>query len=50
MILDIQENIYTRVTETHQHMSASEAGRHVIGVLEFLVMGAFLELQTEKDT
>ena len=33
--LDLQENIYTKVPQTH-YMSAGEASRHVVGFLDLL--------------
>ena len=35
VILDLQENIYTQVPQTH-YMSADEAGWHVVGFLDIL--------------
>ena len=45
-ILDLQENIYISVPKTH-YMSASEAGRHVVGFLDFFI-DIFLEVQYKK--
>ena len=44
-ILDLQENIYTQVPQTH-YMLAGEADRYV-GVLDSLI-DAFLEIQNQK--
>ena len=46
--LDLQENIYTEVLKIH-YMSAGEAGRHVVGVLD-LCIDDFLEIQKRKHT
>ena len=35
-MLDLQENIYSEVLKTH-YMSAGEAGRHVVGFLDFFI-------------
>ena len=45
-ILDLQENIYTQVSNTY-YMSAGEAGRHVVGLLDFFI-DVFLEVQNKK--
>ena len=45
-ILDLQENTYTYVLEIH-YMSAGEAGRHVVGFLDFCI-DVFLEVQDKK--
>ena len=46
LILDLPENIYTQVPETH-YMSAGEAGRYVVGFLN-LFIDVFLEVQDIK--
>ena len=45
-MLDLQENIYTQVPQTH-YMTAGEAGRHVVGFVYFPI-DVFLEVQNEK--
>ena len=44
--MDLQENIYIQVPQTH-YMSADEAGRHVVGFLDF-VIDVFLEVQNTR--
>ena len=46
VILDIQENNYIQVPKIH-YMSAGEAGRHVVGFLDF-VIDIFLEVQGKR--
>ena len=45
-ILDLQENIYTKVKKTY-YMSAGFAGRHVVGFGD-LSIDVFLEVQDNK--
>ena len=45
-ILDLQENIYAQVPQTH-YMSAGEASRHIEGFLD-LFIDVFLEVQDNK--
>ena len=47
-VLDLQENIYTQVPKTY-YMSAGEAGRHVVGVID-LFIDVFLEVQNNRHS
>ena len=45
--LDLQEDIYTQVPNTH-YMSATEAGRHVVDLFDFCI-AVFLEVQNKRS-
>ena len=46
-ILDFQRNIYTQDTKPY-YMSASFAGRHVVGLGDSIIVDVFLEVQNQK--
>ena len=46
LLLDLQENLCTRVAKTH-YMSAGEAGQYVVGFLDFFI-DVSLEVQKQR--